>query len=116
MDDAGELARDRRLRKQLLRTLHSARIAPRGGLHARRLVDLVADAVPPSDQFEGDGHAMGLLRDLEAKGLASIEDERTRKSQPFMLDYLLVRISSRGSSLINETAPVDPDIDDERIA
>jgi hypothetical protein len=114
--EAANRARDRRLRRQLLRTLHAARIAPQKGLHGRRLMELVDDAMPPGDRFESLSHALGLMRDLEAKDLASIADERTRRSQVFSLDYLLVRIAALGSSLINETAPVDPDIEDERIA
>jgi hypothetical protein len=112
--DAANKKRDRRLRRRLLSTLHAARVSPRGGLHARQLVEIVAAAVPPADRFEDDGHAIGLLQDLVNKGLATLTDERTRRSQAFGLDYLFAAITNRGSMLLNETIEPDPDVDDER--
>lgn len=57
---------------------------------------------------------IGLLRDLEAKSLIVLDDERTRRPQRFGLDYLFVRLAAAGTGLLNETRPADPDIDDER--
>lgn len=112
--DASNRAMDRRLRRKLLSALHHARVGPRGGFNARQLKDALDATLPPAEQFHDDDHAVALLRDLEAKGLVVLADERTRRTQRFGLDYLFARITAKGSSLINETLPADADIDDER--
>jgi hypothetical protein len=113
--DSANRKRDRRLRRRLLQALQGARVGPKGGLHARTLAEHVDHMSPPAEQFEGDGHVLGLLRDLENKGLATLKDERQRTWQRYGLDYLLVRITDRGSMLLNETAGPDPDVEDDRI-
>jgi hypothetical protein len=112
--DTFNLKRDRELRKHLLRTLHRVQIAPLKGLHGSKLMQYVDDLMPPVKRFESEDHALLLMRELEAKGLATIEDERNGRSQMFSLDRLVVRVTAKGSSLVKMTAPADPDIDDER--
>jgi hypothetical protein len=108
--------RDRRLRRRMLSTLHLARIGPGGGLGGRVLRDLVDGAMPSTQQTTDDDHALGLVRDLVAKGLATETDQRTHKRQRFSLDHLFFRVTAKGSSLWNETIPPDPDVEDQRIA
>jgi hypothetical protein len=108
--------RDRRLRKRLLSTLHMARTGPTGELGAQTLVDLVNSVMPPDQQFESDDHAIALIRDLVAKELATERTINLRRGERFCLRHLAVKVTAEGSSLINETLPPDPDIDDERIA
>lgn len=110
--DAADRERDKRLRRRMLFLIHTARIAPEGGISGRRIVDLVS--ANSADAFEGDGHAMGLLMDLERKGLIEVRDLRTRRSQIYSLDYQRALVTAMGSSLIRETIPPDADIDDER--
>lgn len=112
--DQANLKRDRRLRRRLLNTLHGARVGPLGGLHGRKLAELVDGNSPPAQGFEGDSHAEGLLQDLVAKSLIAKEDLRKRRSQSYGLDYLLYRITAKGSSLVEETGAPDPDIEDDR--
>lgn len=108
--------RDRRLRRRLLETLYNARaFAPSGWYGARSLVDLVNTGATAGAGIEDEMHALALLRDLEAKGLIEVLDQRTRKLQAYGLTHLSARITSGGASLIEETAPVDLDIEDERI-
>ncbi len=107
--------RDARLRKLMLRTLFHARsTAPTGAIYGTGLMEEAESFASPGDRFEGEGHAIGLLRDLEAKGLVEVKDARTRRSQMFALSWLLCRITAKGISLKLETIPPDPDIDDER--
>jgi hypothetical protein len=119
MDYATESAnrkRDARLRRRILATLHSARaMSPRGGISARMLRDTVDSIVPDGQSFEDDTHATGLMRDLVNKGLVAEESLPRRRGQRWGLDYLFLAITDKGTSLVNETAPVDPDIDDERV-
>lgn len=112
--DQANLKRDRRLRRRLLDALHNARIGPLGGMYGRRIAQIIDSTMPPAQVFEGDSHAEGLLQDLVAKSLVAKEDKRKRNSQPYSLDYMLYRITAKGSSLVEETGGPDPDIEDDR--
>jgi hypothetical protein len=107
--EVNERRRDRRLRRRILRMLFNARAHARGGLHGRAISDLLATGVTD------DEHLLGLLRDLQAGGYATLTDERTRpKMQGYGIDHLFAVITAKGVSLVNETAPRDPDIADDR--
>lgn len=112
--DAGKRARDRRLRRRLLSVLQAARVAPLGGLHGRQAKETLDGLAAPAERFEDDDHCLVLLRELEAKGLVDLADVRKRRGQAFGLDYLFAKVTAAGTSLLNETAPADPDVDDER--
>ena len=110
--------RDRRLRRRLLNTLNLAgHTSPRRGLSGRSLADLVEGVMGDAGQgFEDDGHALRLMREMVAKGLFAEELLPRRKVQRFGLDHVFYRITAAGVALFSESAPVDPDIDDERVA
>ena len=111
------LQRDRRIRRRLLSILHEARANDSGGwLSGRFIMDVVTAYLPPADRPTDDQHLLALLRDLSNKGFASERDDRDRKLQPFGLDYLSFVVRFNGSSLICESIPPDPDIEDDRIA
>jgi hypothetical protein len=114
MTDQAKIKRDRRLRRRLLEALQDSRVAPLAGMYGRALVDIVHGYASPSQGFEDDTHAIGLLQDLVNKGLILRADKRSRRSQPFGLDHLLYAITASGSSLLAETAGPDKDIDDDR--
>jgi hypothetical protein len=99
----------------LLDVLQAARVGPRGGVYGRRLKDALDAILPPGDQFDSDEHVQHLLADLAGKDLVQTADERSRKSQPHGLDHLFVRITAKGSALLNENAPPDPDVEDDRL-
>ena len=107
--------RDRVLRRNMLRTLHNARIVPMGGLSGTALRREVEAITAASDQFEDEAHVIGLGRDLVNKGLVEETDQRTRKTQRFGLEFLFYRVTAKGSGLVNETLPPDPDVEDERL-
>jgi len=113
---APHIARDRRLRRAILQSLHRARANESGGwISGRFLFDVLGYSCPSSAGPESDSHLLALLRDLVAKKLVEERDDRDRRSQSFSLDRLSFRVMAMGSSLCEETIPPDPDIDDERI-
>jgi len=111
-----ERKRDLRLRRRLLLLMHAARVRPESGwIGGRFLVDVVDGAQPGGQQFTGDDHAVGLLRDLVAGGYAEQRDERTKRYQPEGLDFTIYRITNRGVALIEEQIDPDPLIEDDRV-
>lgn len=114
---AARKERDKRLRRRMLSTLRLARaMSPKGGLSGRSLRDNVDGVMPTDQQTENDEHALGLLRDMTAKGYFEESPLPRRRGQSFGLDYLFYRITARGVSLWEESIPPDPDVDDDRIA
>ena len=108
--------RDRRLRKSLLSTLDLAKkYSPTRGLSGRNLVVQAESNVVRDMRFEDDAHAMSLIRDLVNKGLAEEELLTRRRGQSFGPEFVVVRITDKGSMLVREQIPVDPDVWDERI-
>ena len=110
--DLANIKRDQRLRAKLLQCLYGARSSPLGGLSGRFLLDVIDS--PPTQGFEDEQHARGLLQDLVAKLLVEKTDKRTRRTQVYSIDYLFFKILAKGVSLVEQTIPPDPDIDDER--
>ncbi len=109
--------RDKRLRRSLLSALDGAKVhGISGDLDGITLRDVVACALPDGQGFEDDAHAIGLIRDLRNKGLVEEQIVGMRRGQRVGLSHMRLKITARGSSLLNETLPVDPDIDDERVA
>jgi hypothetical protein len=108
--------RDRRLRRYLLNVLHAGRNGLNGGeLGGEFLRDCVNGTLAPGQTFEDDNHVISLLRDLVNKGLAEERTLQRRRGEGFYLRHVVAKVTAKGSSLINETIPPDPDIDDERI-
>jgi len=107
--------RDRRLRRRLLTTIFELRTGRSGWASAELLRDVVNDVSPPDEGFETDQHCLGLLRDLEIKGLIQERQTKSRKGEKFGLGHLQYRILGLGISLENESVPPDPDIYDDRI-
>ena len=112
--DAANKARDRRLRRGLLQALHNARNAPRRGMYGHALRDVVGGVGMP-DQFEDDDHLIRLARDLVNKGLAGEEVEGLRRGQRLAAHHLFLRVTDKGSDLINEDIPPIAGVDDERV-
>src|SRR5689334_15615509 len=111
-----ERKRDLRLRRRLLMLMHAARVRPESGwIGGRFLVDVVDGAQPGGQQFTGDDHAGGLLRDLVAGGYAEHRDDRTKRYQPEGLDYSAYRITNRGVALVEEQIEPDPLVEDDRV-
>jgi len=107
--------RDRRLRKRLLFVLSLCLDSPKGGMNGRPLVMNVNEDVIDELAFEDDAHAMRLIRELVNKGLIAEERLTQRKFERFGPEFVFLRITDRGSMLLREEIPVDPDVDDERI-
>jgi hypothetical protein len=109
------MQRDRRLRRHLLTALYKCLSSPSGWTGAIKLQDIVNGLAPPDQGFEDDEHCLGLLRQLQIKGL--IEERKTprRRDERFGLRHVEYRILALGLSLHNESAPPDPDIDDDRV-
>jgi hypothetical protein len=111
-----KLVLERRLRRRILQLLQDCQaFAPQGGLHGSMVRRTLDDAAPPAQQFDGDDQCVVLLRELGSKGLITLDDQRTHTRQRFGLDHLFARITDKGSRLLREAAPPDPDVEDERI-
>jgi hypothetical protein len=114
--EAANLQRDRVLRKHMLRNLDNAlQYGPTGELDGRTLMRVAQSGLPPRQQFENDGHAVKLIRDLENKGYATLKIVGLRRGQTAGLDHMIVKIAAKGTSLLNESIDIDPDVDDERV-
>ncbi len=107
--------RDRRLRRAILGVLHAARVWPSGSLGGQTILDLVNGGRATGQQIEDEPHCLGLCRDLVGKGLAVEHKTERRRTESFGLRHVSYAITAKGSSLVNETIPADPDIDDDRI-
>lgn len=107
--------RDRRLRRSLLFTLHASRHSATGGINGQTLADVVESACADGQGFEDGDHLIRLVRDLENKQMAAVQVGGLRRGQRLRPDHLHVKVLDKGSRLMNETEPPDPDIDDERI-
>lgn len=117
--EAANRARDRRLRRRLLRSLNQSRVSPTGGIDGQTLMDLV-DPVPSrggqgGQGFEDGEHFIRLVRDLKNKQMAEIDISGMRVGQRLAPHHLHIRVTDKGSRLVNETEPPDPDIEDERV-
>lgn len=114
---------EKRLRKKLLMAISiGCKAAPSGLLPARRAMD-DADGLMGEGQRFGDGveetpdrHALRLIRDLVAAGLAREQLLTIRRGQSFGVDFLKLAITDAGELLLQEQGPVHPLVDDERIA
>ncbi len=116
MNESAQLARDRRLRRSILTALAGAkRFGPAGDLDGITLRDVAQAGLPEQQQFEDEAHAIGLIRDLVAKEMISESRTGLRRGERFGLRHMRLAILDKGTRLLNETLPVDPDIDDERV-
>lgn len=107
--------RDRRLRRKLLDVLYLSRGAPLGGLNGRPLVIATDNSMAPGLHLEDDRHAMDLIRDLENKGLVTVERKMRPRGTSFGPDHIVVKITDRGSQLCREAIDPDPDVHDQRV-
>jgi hypothetical protein len=116
--EASKKLRDKRLRAWVLRVLRTAlAVGMRDGqVGAETLVREVNTYVPRDMRFEDDSHARIVLAELRLKGLIEEIDTRRRPgSEAHGFAFLAYRITSTGMSLLNQTAPVDLDIEDDRV-
>jgi hypothetical protein len=112
--DAINRERDKGLRRAMLRVLRIALgQSPTGELRARTLVELVGTQ---GVSFEDEQHALALIGDMDGRGYLVKTDTRTRKLEKYSIDHLSVRITPAGVDLLDGNAPVDPAVEDERIA
>ena len=110
--EAANQAMDARLRYRVLRVLESGRSMP--AMKSRFLVDVI-NGVAGSDHFEGDDHALQLLRDLSGDGYIELLDRRTHKSQVYGIGFLDVSIKAKGTRFLAGGEPADALIEDGRI-
>jgi len=110
-------ARNRRLRRRMLRMLYDARGGEYGPtVSGRMLADLFGPQATGTELCGDDGHVRQLLGDLSSAGLVLTTDEREYQHQdPNCLDYLSFSITDTGCALIEESAPKHPLVDDQRI-
>jgi hypothetical protein len=117
MSSKADQARDERLRRQLLLTLHLARgMSPTGGLSGTRLKVESDGGFGEDLEFESDGHFIQLCRDLKNHGL--IEEtplNNRRRGETFGPQHVTFSITAKGTQLIEEKIPPIAGIDDERI-
>jgi hypothetical protein len=111
---AAERQRDARLRKVILRCLYRSAVGPKGGLSGEAMLKLAKSEAIYGDDFEGEGHALRLARDLVRAEYATERDLRRRTTEIFGLDTLFFCVSSKGSALLDERIPPDLMVDDER--
>jgi hypothetical protein len=112
-----ERKRDLRLRRRILLLLHSARVRPdQGWICGRFVVDIIDGAVPTSECFADDAHAVALLRDLIAGTYVEARDDRRKTYHPEGLEFTSYRITHRGTALVEEQIDPDPLVEDERVA
>jgi hypothetical protein len=116
LNEGAEKQRDRILRKKMLFILSLCTSSPRGGMGGRQLLMNVAEDVADGLGFESDDHAMRLIRDLVNKRLVTEEILERLRGRIFGPEHLFLRITDAGSRLIRRVAPIDPDIDDERVS
>lgn len=111
-----EWQRDRRLRRRLLQVLHLARNdSPTGYLSGGVMVELINNGQPREWQIKDERHAITLLRDLVDKALATEQIVGLRSNEEeISIRNLRCRITAAGKSLLLETLPPDPDIEDGR--
>lgn len=108
--------RDRRLRRWILTALNHAKChGITGDLDGVTLRDVVDSGLAAGQKFEDEQHAIGLVRDLVSKQMVQEVKTGLRRGERFGLKHMRVRILDKGARLLNETLPVDPDIDDERV-
>lgn len=117
MDFETSKKRDAHLRRRVLMVLQNAtRYSLTGMLTARDVVRDAEELARDGWGFESDSHAIGLFRDLVAKEMVQEHVGTRRHGQGFGLDLLKYRILDKGLDLLRENLPVDPDVEDERIA
>jgi hypothetical protein len=113
--DQANRKRDLRLRKRILQLLDAAKVRPESGWASGRFIyDLVDGALPGGQRFDGDDHALGLLRDLISAGYVEERDDRTRRWQTAGLDWTSYRITSEGTALITQAVDPNPLVEDDR--
>jgi hypothetical protein len=108
--DEKERRREKRLRRRILMVLFLCRQSPMGGVNARTLVEKIEETM----NFEGDGHALALVRDLVGAGYASEKPLPRRRGEDVSLDSIFVSITDKGTKLWREAIPADPLIEDNR--
>jgi len=106
--DQARRARDRRMRRDLLRALDAAKAA--GGMRGRML----ADVFNASADFQDDDQVLALLHDLVNSGYAAAADLRTKHHQRQDLDHTSWSITAAGTALIQQAVEPDPLIEDDR--
>src|SRR4051812_44981693 len=109
MGEQAKRKRDKVLRASLLRMLNYCRISPTGGISGRELMNGVDGLQPPRQGFEDESHAMLLMRDLVAAGLATERKlgER-RRGQAFTIDWIEIAITDKGVMLFEQKIPAHP--------
>jgi hypothetical protein len=117
LSDEAKKVRDKRLRRAILQALHRSRNGPQGGLSAIVAWDVVEAEFSADDRkIEDEDHALALLIDLRDGGYLELLDRRTHKRQKYGVETLFAKITAKGSALVREELPVDPMVEDERIA
>ena len=104
------IKREKRIRRRMLSIVDEARAA--GGVRGRMLADIL-ESLP--EGLDGDMEALRLATDLVNLGLLSVADTRTLKSQRESLDYLVYRVTAKGTGLLAGVEPVCPLVEDDRI-
>jgi len=88
--------------------------APSGGMSGRVLAQEAERSTAFDDRFKDEQHVMRMVRELEAKGYATLRELCHRKNDPLRPEFLFVNITARGLEVWNGGDPTDDDIDDQR--
>jgi len=111
-----ERERDRRMRRRLLGILHDGRANGHGGwMSAAFIRDVLFGVRPGLEGVLDDEHLVELMADLVAKDFVTSQDTREFTWQVLTLDDRQYHITALGSSLMMQSIPADPDIEDDRI-
>lgn len=116
MNQADTTTRDKKARRLILTAAKLAQsYAARKGLSGQSLLDQVNGSLAWDQQLEADD-CVRLARELETSGYVTVEISGLRRGELFGLRHVsLVTITAKGQALYNETLPVDPQIDDDRV-
>jgi len=106
----------RKYRRHLLLALFAMRGAPSGWTRAPKLRDAVKDRGVDDPEQERSEYWICLLRDLCIKGFIEERQRKRKRKERFSLKHLSYRLLSPGLSWCLESAPPDPDIEDDRIS
>lgn len=114
--NADTTKRDRVARRLILTATKLAQgYAAKRGLSGPALLDQVNGSLAWDQQLEADD-CVRLVREMETAGYLAATIRGLRRGELFGLRHVaLVTITARGQELYNETLPVDPMIDDERM-
>lgn len=105
----------RRMRRRILELVDAAKAG--GGLRCRLLISLLEELSP--DAPVDDGLVLSCLQDLANAGLVELLDRRSYRPAlggvQVGKDHLLVRVTDKGTCLLNQAIDPHPLVEDPRL-